>query len=427
MADPACVVLDLLPSKPPPAVRAKPKTEAIEVIDLLDEDDVLDAPQCGSEQRLQIVEVVTKREEEKPELPQQAGNALVALAPTPTESEQRAKKKKNRRYTGTPSRKTSSLVCSTPCSAVESGLPMDRLVLVRKEGKEEPLKERAKRRKIRAPQRFTYDEFPGTGVRRGEQRDKSPQQGNGEEDKHDSPPTRLRDIFKTTKRTRRVDPKRKRTQSQEELKATATEVEVEQSTLEALRQSLESRRRVTVALREKLEVAEAVEARFCKKISDHELQLRKKNALLEDAKSRFSSEDDLNIDEDDEVDRNDDWCFVCEEGGKLICCATCEKSFHAECIDATEEEMKEDPWSCPTCVDSNLQWVEGKPSKKTKACSRSDERVINGEEREELVHKFRKDFLRIKDLAVVMSEIMKTQEHFNSLQTRHMIKRGQVS
>ena len=93
----------------------------------------------------------------------------------------------------------------------------------------------------------------------------------------------------------------------------------------------------------------------------------------------------------------------------------------------SQEELKEDPWSCPTCVDSNLQWVEGKPSKKTKACSRSDERVINGEEREELVHKFRKDFLRIKDLAVVMSEIMKTQEHFNSLQTRHMIKRGQVS
>ena len=42
------------------------------------------------------------------------------------------------------------------------------------------------------------------------------------------------------------------------------------------------------------------------------------------------------------------YCEVCEDGGNLILCDTCPKSFHQECIKLTI--IPDGKWSCPICV-----------------------------------------------------------------------------
>eukprot|EP00388_Colpodella_angusta_P003642 GDKJ01012729.1.p1 GENE.GDKJ01012729.1~~GDKJ01012729.1.p1 ORF type:complete len:2235 (-),score=577.10 GDKJ01012729.1:143-6847(-) len=45
---------------------------------------------------------------------------------------------------------------------------------------------------------------------------------------------------------------------------------------------------------------------------------------------------------------NDTFCFVCQEGGKLMYCETCPKSFHGKCIDVGDINP-DVQWSCPCC------------------------------------------------------------------------------
>ncbi|XP_055018153.1 histone-lysine N-methyltransferase NSD3 isoform X4 [Boleophthalmus pectinirostris] len=40
------------------------------------------------------------------------------------------------------------------------------------------------------------------------------------------------------------------------------------------------------------------------------------------------------------------WCFLCDRGGKLLCCDSCPASFHPECL---EMELPDGPWSCSDC------------------------------------------------------------------------------
>uniref|UniRef100_W5N3A3 PHD-type domain-containing protein n=2 Tax=Lepisosteus oculatus TaxID=7918 RepID=W5N3A3_LEPOC len=43
---------------------------------------------------------------------------------------------------------------------------------------------------------------------------------------------------------------------------------------------------------------------------------------------------------------NVSWCFVCSEGGSLLCCESCPAAFHRECLNI---DMPEGSWFCNDC------------------------------------------------------------------------------
>lgn len=58
---------------------------------------------------------------------------------------------------------------------------------------------------------------------------------------------------------------------------------------------------------------------------------------------------------------NNDFCFSCREGGTLICCDGCTKSFHLLCLDPPmeDEDIPEGEWLCKTCKLGKKQTVDG--------------------------------------------------------------------
>jgi hypothetical protein len=50
------------------------------------------------------------------------------------------------------------------------------------------------------------------------------------------------------------------------------------------------------------------------------------------------------------VDDSDDVCHYCADGGELIVCSSCDKSFHIECL-GLAVVPPEDDWRCPLCAE----------------------------------------------------------------------------
>ena len=48
--------------------------------------------------------------------------------------------------------------------------------------------------------------------------------------------------------------------------------------------------------------------------------------------------------------KNRDTCSICRNGGDLLLCDRCPKSFHLECLKLKESLIPEGNWYCPTCV-----------------------------------------------------------------------------
>ncbi|KAL7465963.1 hypothetical protein ACHAXS_006268 [Conticribra weissflogii] len=62
-------------------------------------------------------------------------------------------------------------------------------------------------------------------------------------------------------------------------------------------------------------------------------------------------------------DRNSDDCAICDDGGNLICCDSCEKSFHLECLNMQSSDVENiGNWSCPECVKMANESVEAMSS-----------------------------------------------------------------
>ncbi|XP_059329022.1 transcription intermediary factor 1-alpha isoform X2 [Ammospiza nelsoni] len=59
-----------------------------------------------------------------------------------------------------------------------------------------------------------------------------------------------------------------------------------------------------------------------------------------------------------EDDPNEDWCAVCQNGGKLLCCEKCPKVFHLSCHVPTLMSFPSGEWICTFCRDLSKPEVE---------------------------------------------------------------------
>ena len=50
-------------------------------------------------------------------------------------------------------------------------------------------------------------------------------------------------------------------------------------------------------------------------------------------------------------DEHHDSCWVCEKGGNLLCCDTCNLSYHLKCVKL--RSVPRGSWSCPVCLDDD--------------------------------------------------------------------------
>ena len=57
-------------------------------------------------------------------------------------------------------------------------------------------------------------------------------------------------------------------------------------------------------------------------------------------------------DGEEDFDLHDDFCNICGDGGKLLCCDTCTLAYHLRC--ARVRKHPTEMWSCPVCVDESI-------------------------------------------------------------------------
>ncbi|KAG2308430.1 hypothetical protein Bca4012_082474 [Brassica carinata] len=70
----------------------------------------------------------------------------------------------------------------------------------------------------------------------------------------------------------------------------------------------------------------------------------------------------LTMDQKFSIRENDDLCSICKDGGELLCCDTCPRSYHIEC--AYLPSLPSERWSCKYCVNmiEREKFVENNPN-----------------------------------------------------------------
>ena len=44
-----------------------------------------------------------------------------------------------------------------------------------------------------------------------------------------------------------------------------------------------------------------------------------------------------------------DYCFICKDGGQLLCCDHCPLAYHLSCLVPPLKQIPKGDWSCPRC------------------------------------------------------------------------------
>ena len=67
----------------------------------------------------------------------------------------------------------------------------------------------------------------------------------------------------------------------------------------------------------------------------------------------YGQEEDEEEDEGEEVEGSEgehaDYCFICKDGGQLLCCDHCPLAYHLNCLVPPLKQIPKGDWSCPRC------------------------------------------------------------------------------
>lgn len=60
-----------------------------------------------------------------------------------------------------------------------------------------------------------------------------------------------------------------------------------------------------------------------------------------------------------ESSKNDSYCWVCHDGGDVLCCDKCPRVFHVQCSGLSKAPEGDEDWYCPVCkvcllLDTNI-------------------------------------------------------------------------
>ena len=80
---------------------------------------------------------------------------------------------------------------------------------------------------------------------------------------------------------------------------------------------------------------------------------RARGASAQSAITLSDDDDEGDADEGDGIDSDGNYevCFYCQDGGDLLCCDSCPRSYHIECLmpPIRESDLPEGDWHCPVC------------------------------------------------------------------------------
>ena len=50
-----------------------------------------------------------------------------------------------------------------------------------------------------------------------------------------------------------------------------------------------------------------------------------------------------------DASKNDSYCWVCHDGGDVLCCDRCPRVFHVQCSGLVKAPEGDEEWFCPVC------------------------------------------------------------------------------
>jgi hypothetical protein len=72
--------------------------------------------------------------------------------------------------------------------------------------------------------------------------------------------------------------------------------------------------------------------------------------------------DEMNVVfEKQDASKNDSYCWVCHDGGDVLCCDRCPRVFHVQCSGLPKEPEGEEEWFCPVCKNIDRRTKRSRP------------------------------------------------------------------
>jgi len=118
------------------------------------------------------------------------------------------------------------------------------------------------------------------------------------------------------------------------------------------------------------------------------------------------------LDSDEFRNQHNDLCEVCNDGGELVCCSTCNLVFHLACIRPPTSRFPPDKWCCAYCVAAGVKGhaKEARTRRRMAAAAREMTRMKNELNGEATDNEEKKDSTQMKRRGRPRKRIVEAEE-----------------